>query len=164
MTKKQAQKIANALARRIGASPPRVRVVHIKREGWSGRYYPKTGIVVVRYGQQRQCVSAKCPPDLRRSLLAHELAHWATRVKHCGEERSRARAAMGKRSTTGRRSKVKGRKKARTCPAYRGEHNSKFYAVLEKIHRWLGNPRASARALESRAGYRPPYGYMIKES
>lgn len=111
---------------------------------------------MVRYGK-RKCVTGRCDPDLQRELLAHELAHWATRVKHCGEERVKARAQV-KGKASSRSSKT--RKRARTCPAYRGEHNPRFYQVLDWIQKKLGNSPERARILEKRAGYKPPSHYM----
>jgi len=129
MKQTEAQKIANAIARRMGARPPRVRVRRLRRSGWSGRYIPERGEVLVQYGRERG-------PSLRKTLLAHELAHWASRVVYCDRN---------------------GR--ARTC-SYKGQHNPPFYRVLSEIHGALGTPKHKARTLESRAGYHPPDGWM----
>jgi hypothetical protein len=137
----------------IGATPPGVRVVKLRRAGWSGRYFPKSGTVVVRVGKRR-CVGAQCDPDLRRELLAHELSHWAARVKHCGEERARAR----KYNSSGQPRKSK--KRARTCKSYKGEHNAKFYKVLDRVNKFFKNSKWRAKLLEKRAGYHPPPEYM----
>lgn len=85
--------------------------------------------MLVQYGRESG-------PSLRKTLLGHELAHWASRVVYCDR--------------SGR---------ARTC-SYKGQHNTPFYRVLSEIHQALGTPKHKARKLESRAGYHPPDGWM----
>lgn len=135
---------------------------------------------MVRFGRRR-CAGTKCDHDMKRELLAHELAHWATRVRYCGETRTRSRAMMkaeraaltkdiraierriGRKLTKTERRKFKRQlapKRARTCKSYRGEHNQKFYGVLDRVQRYFGNSKQRARALEARAGYRPPPDYQ----
>lgn len=89
--------------------------------------------MLVQYGRERG-------PSLRKTLLAHELAHWASRVVYCDRN---------------------GR--ARTC-SYKGQHNPPFYRVLSEIHGALGTPKHKARTLESRAGYHPPDGWMSDQA
>lgn len=101
--------------------------------------------MVVRNGKSR-CVGHRCDPNLERELLAHELGHWLTRVRHCGEERVRVRGKLKTR--------------AKTCKAYQGEHNHKFYRVLDRIQKYFKNSRYRAKLLEARAGYRPPRNYL----
>ncbi len=187
MKRTQPHRIAAELAKQIKATPPKVRVVKLGRAGWSGRYFPKSGTVMVRFGRRRcrqTTHGTTCDPDMERELLAHELSHWATRVRHCGQERVRARktiaqqrseraiiAAVKKsvRKRTGRAmtkqelAKLKKQlspRRARTCKSYRGEHNAKFYSVLDKVQRFFGNSKARARTLEARAGYKPPRDYQ----
>lgn len=187
MSATKAQRLANELAAQIKAAPPKVRVVRLGRAGWSGRYFPKSGTVMVRFGRRR-CAGKRCDPDMKRELLAHELAHWATRVRFCGETRVRARKSLAdqraeksliqyakrafKKQTGRAMTKREQRtlkkqlaqkfapRRARTCKSYRGEHNEKFYNVLDGVQKFFGNSRFKARTLESRAGYKPPPDYQ----
>lgn len=79
-------------------------------------------------------------PDLSRTLLGHELAHWASRVVYCDR--------------SGR---------AKDC-TYKGQHDKKFYKVLSKIHKELKTPRNHASVLEEKAGYSPPDQWMDMSS
>jgi hypothetical protein len=108
-------------------------VSKLDREGWSGRYDPKKSVVHLRYG-------GVPGSDLSKTLLGHELAHWASRVVYC--DRSG---------------------KSRDC-SYRGQHNKDFYKILSKIHKKLKTPKANASALEEKAGYSPPDRWLDSSS
>jgi hypothetical protein len=126
----EAQQIANRVARLMQASPPRVTLKNVRTSGWSGRYDPKTKVVHLSFGPNVN-------ENLKRALVAHEVSHWGSRVVYCGDERGYSRVCM-----------------------YRGEHDRRFYNVLNKVHKHLGTKRSAARELESRAGYHPPDGWL----
>ena len=90
----------------------------------------------MRYGRD------KSGPDLERELVGHEFAHGATREVYCG--------GQGKRA-------------AKNC-SYRGQHDKRFYGVLNKIHKRLGTSKEKARMLESKAGYNPPHDWLDHSS
>jgi hypothetical protein len=131
LKKKEAQRIADRIARLMGARKgPRVKLAKLNREGWSGRYDPKSVAVHLKYNQGRN------EPDLHKTLLSHELAHWGARLVYC-----------------------KGNVKAKKC-SYKGQHDKRFYKVLKPIHKKLSINRKHAEALEKRAGYSPPDGWL----
>jgi hypothetical protein len=70
-------------------------------------------------------------------LVAHEVSHWGTRVVHCGDQREYSRVC-----------------------SYQGEHDKRFYNVLNKVHKQIGTKKQDAKELESRAGYHPPDGWL----
>lgn len=134
MTKTEAQRIANEFARRLGVPPPKVELQPLrKKSGWSGRYYPGKIKVSVKYAGRRGY------PDLKKTLLGHELSHWATRVVACDWP---GKGRVSKKCT------------------YKGQHDPRFYKVLSKIHKALGIPMSHALMLERRSGYRPPKNWM----
>jgi hypothetical protein len=133
MTKTEARRIVAGLARRLDVPPPKVELLPLHRSGWSGRYHPKDIRIVVKYGGKRGY------PDLKKTLLGHELSHWATRVIVC-------------------RWPGKGRVK-KSC-TYKGQHDRRFYETLAKIHRILNTPMVHAMMLERKSGYRPPSNWM----
>jgi len=98
--------------------------------------------VNIRYGHNQS------GPDLQKTLLGHELAHWGSRVVYC-DRPGRARGARG--GAHGR---------AKSSCSYKGQHDKRFYNVLNQIHKKLGTPKENARALESRAGYKPPNRWL----
>ena len=136
MKQRQAQGLVNGLARWMGIRAPEVRLKKLKRPGWSGRYHPSKVKISVRYGRD------KSGPDLERELVGHEFAHGATREVYCG--------GQGKRA-------------AKNC-SYRGQHDKRFYGVLNKIHKKLGTSKEKARMLESKAGYNPPHDWLDHSS
>lgn len=56
-----------------------------------------------------------------------------------------------------------GKKAAKNC-SYRGQHDKRFYGVLNKIHKKLGTSKEKARMLESKAGYNPPKDWLDHSS
>jgi hypothetical protein len=56
-----------------------------------------------------------------------------------------------------------GKKAAKNC-SYRGQHDKRFYGVLNKIHKKLGTSRENAKMLESKAGYNPPPDWLDHSS
>jgi hypothetical protein len=136
MKQRQAQGVVDGLARWMGIRAPAVRLKKLKRPGWSGRYHPNSVKISVRYGRDRN------GPDLEKPLIGHEFAHGATREIYCG--------GQGKKATKG-------------C-SYRGQHDKRFYGVLNKIHKKLGTSREKAKMLESKAGYNPPHDWLDHSS
>lgn len=89
-----------------------------------GRFFPKEIAILVYRNHDAEVTGA---------LIAHELGHWVSYVVNC-------RAVPRKHKTTAR------------C-SYVGQHDRKFYAILEKIHLELGVSTRAARLVEGRYAY-----------
>lgn len=89
-----------------------------------GRFFPKERAILVYQNQETEVTGA---------TIVHEVAHWANYVRRCGG--------------VPRTHKMSAR-----C-SYVGQHDKKFYELLEKAHRELGVSTRAARLVEGRYAY-----------
>jgi hypothetical protein len=122
---------ASDLARKVASifniekDPPFVGIVKpTNNREIGGRFFPRERAILVYENWDSKVVAA---------TIAHELAHWVNYELRCGK-------VPRKHGTTAR------------CN-YKGQHDRRFYAILEKIHRELGITPKTARTVEGRYSY-----------
>lgn len=109
----------------IDQEPPFVGLVKpLNPQLIGGRFFPREKAILVYENEN---------PEVIGATIAHELTHWANYVKRCGGvPRTHKQTAM--------------------CN-YVGQHDRKFYDVLETVHRTLGVSTKAARQVEGRYSY-----------
>jgi hypothetical protein len=109
----------------ISKEPPFIGIVKpTNTREIGGRFFPHERAILVYENWDPEVVAA---------TIAHELAHWVSYETRCG-------GVPRKHGTTSR------------CN-YKGQHDRRFYGILEQIYRELGVSTRAARLVEGRYRY-----------